>query len=380
MCVNVSVWFKHCVELVDFQKRDIPVCFFYGNPNPQEYALMQMLWAIGFDVLIACPDKACKDGILALDTNGDMQTFEYSNSGKIEEFPQRLVRAKVATTAYNASRDLDHILYNDGCMFRDRHYTFCQTVTLKTTIDEIDILWNVEAKYRTGFSSDERSVTVPNIFAKIDGVPLGDTNRYLKDIQAKITHNTVYYRVTPFFKPNYGRSGFAGFFNGNRLDLARIKSDGNVNRYTHLPDHIQDFIFQKMQEVVDSGYLRYSPIGGNNVNVMDAVIKVGTMLPNEILQIVQNYDFTKEIPKVVIIHVTKNPFTLYECILLLLLNFMGFDILVYTPTGYRNLEAFIDSRAFEEYNVGDYQYNLTPPNMRIPKAKPAKKFGFFHKK
>jgi hypothetical protein len=59
---------------------------------------------------------------------------------------------------------------------------------------------------------------------------------------------------------------------------------------------------------------------------------------------------------------------------------MGFDILVYTPTGYKNVESFLDSRAFEQYNIGEFQYNLTPPTMKIPKVKINKKFGFFRKK
>lgn len=367
MCVNICVWFKQCTDLIDFTSSDIPVFFFYGNPNSIEFMLMDLLSSIGFDILIACPDKNYLNSIKSLDVDGKMQTFEYSNSGGIKDFPTQLVRAKLSTTAYNASQDLDNILYNDGCMFRDRHYKFCQTVTLKTTFEEISLLWNADAKYRPGFTSDENTVTVPNIFAKIDGVPYGDTNKYWKDIQANLTPNTIFFRLTPFFKPNYGQSDFSGFFSGNRLDLARIKSNNSINKYGHLPDHVQDFIFQKMQEVVDSGYLKIK-----YPDIMHLVIKVGTMLPTNILQLIQNFDFTKEIPKVVIIHVNKNPFSAYECIMLLLLNFMGFDILIYTPTGYKNVDNFIDTRAFEQYNIGEYQYNVNPPNLKVPKAKPKK--------
>ena len=103
------------------------------------------------------------------------------------------------------------------------------------------------------------------------------------------------------------------------------------------------------------------------------------MLPNNLLPLIQNFDFTKDIPKIVIIHSTKIPFSAYECILLLLLNFIGFDIIIYTPTGYKNIETYIDNRAFEQYNIGEFNYNLVAPNMKIPKAKPLKRFGFFRK-
>lgn len=376
MCVNVCVWFKQCVELVDFLKCDVPVFFFYGNPNSHEFTLMELLSSIGFDILIACPDKTLCNDIINLDINSVIQKIEYSNTGAIKEFPKQLVRAKVATTAYNASRDLDNILYNDGCMFRNHHYSFCQTVTLKTTFEEIDLLWNAESKYRPGFSSDEHTVTVPNIFAKLDGIPYGDTNKYLKEIQNKLTPNSIYYKLVPFFKPNYGLNDFTGYFNGTRLDLARIKLNNNINKYSHMPDNVQDLIFQKMQEVIDSGYLKIK-----YPDIMHLTIKVGTMLPNTILQLIQNYDFTKEVPKIVVIHSNKIPFSVYECILLLFLNFTGFDILIYTPTGYKNIETYIDNRAFEQYNIGEFKYDLVPPNMKIPKlkAKSNKKFGFFRK-
>jgi hypothetical protein len=374
LCVNVCVWFKQCTDLIDFTCSDIPVFFFYGEVNSHEFALMELLSAVGFDILIACPDKSKLDSVQRLDVSKCVQVFEYPNSGSIKEFPNQIVRAKLSTTAYNTSRDLDTILYNDGNMFRDRQYHFCQTVTLRTTFEEISLLWTADSKYRPGFHSDENTVTVPNIFAKIEGVPYGDTGKYWKDIQSMLTPNTVFFRLTPFFKPTYGQTDFSGYFNGNRLDLARIKGNPNVNHYMHLPDHIQDFIFQKMQEVVDSGYLKVQ-----YPDIMHLLIRVGTTLPNNILELVQNFDFTKEIPKLVVIHVSKNQFSVYECIQLLLLNFLGFDILIYTPTGYRNIENFIDLRAFESYNVGEYQYNIAPPNMRIPKPK-SKKFSFFKKK
>jgi hypothetical protein len=375
MCVNVSVWFKQCMELIDFTKSDVPTFYLYGNPTEHDYTLMEMLSAVGFDVLIACPDKQYLDAIKAFDSSGTMQTIEYHNSSSIKEFPRQLVRAKVATTAYNASRDLDNILYNDGCMFRDRHYTFCQTVTLKTTFDEINILWNEESKYRPGFASDENSVTVPNIFAKLDGIPMGDSSRYVKDIQGKLTPNSMVYYTTPFYRVAYGMNDFSRYFMGVNLDLAKIKLDASVNKYTYLPDHVQDLILYKMQEVINSGYLRVQ-----YPDIMHLTLKVGTTLPMDALRLIQSYDFTKEIPKLVVVHANRNPFSVYECIYLLLMNFLGFDILVYTPTGYKNIETYLDPRAFEQYDVGEYKYDFSPPRLKVPKAKKSNGFGFFRKK
>jgi hypothetical protein len=91
----------------------------------------------------------------------------------------------------------------------------------------------------------------------------------------------------------------------------------------------------------------------------------------------QKYDYTKYIPKIVIIDAIEPTFTKVECIQLVLLNLLGFDIIVYTPTGYRNLETFIDDSAFESYNQGDFIYNLTVPRFRIPDRIPEPDSGGF---
>ena len=56
-------------------------------------------------------------------------------------------------------------------------------------------------------------------------------------------------------------------------------------------------------------------------------------LDKELLRLLQNFDFTKSIPKFLVVDVTEKMFTLEECILLAFLNLVGFDIAIFTPTG-----------------------------------------------
>ena len=59
---------------------------------------------------------------------------------------------------------------------------------------------------------------------------------------------------------------------------------------------------------------------------------------------IQQFDFTKEIPKVVAVSVNENVATLEDAVYLLYLNLIGFDIVVFTPTGYRNIDKYISKR------------------------------------
>ena len=96
-----------------------------------------------------------------------------------------------------------------------------------------------------------------------------------------------------------------------------------------------------------------------------------------LLQIIQKFDFTKDIPKIVIVSAGQNTFEAPECILLTLFNLIGFDIIVYTPTGYKNLEAYIRPEAFQEFIHGEFKYDFRPQNLAIPKEIPQEKTSFF---
>ena len=67
---------------------------------------------------------------------------------------------------------------------------------------------------------------------------------------------------------------------------------------------------------------------------------------------------------------------LEDCIYILFLNLIGFDIIVFTPTGYRNIEKYIKEECFENYIIGDFIFNLKAPNI---KTATAEKTGFFEK-
>ena len=40
---------------------------------------------------------------------------------------------------------------------------------------------------------------------------------------------------------------------------------------------------------------------------------------------------------------------------------IGFDIAVFTPTGYRNIDKYISRNAFEEYEIGEYLFQMEVP-------------------
>lgn len=371
--VNMIIWLKICTEPTDF-KTDIPVMMYYGKITLHEIIFLKFLCQTGFDVIYLCPDKSVLD-MVKNENDGIIQIFDEPSSCDIFPYPDKPVRAKFATNAYNAEKELDNILYNDGNLFRNRQFATCHSITLKTTYEEIDILWHQEAKYRTGFSSDANIVTVPNIFAKISGLNEAEETEYWKNVSSKLTQSSLVFTSLPFFIPQ-GADNYNGFFDKTNLDIPKLMASTH-NKYSYLNDNVQQFIFSKMQEVIDSGFINLP-----YPDVMHLVLKTGLSLNTAVLRIIQNYDFTKEIPKIIIIDNTPQTFNVYECIYLILLNLMAFDIIIYTPTGYKNLENYITPQAYEAYVMPRFRDNLTIPNLKAVKAvkETGKKFGGFFKR
>jgi hypothetical protein len=63
-----------------------------------------------------------------------------------------------------------------------------------------------------------------------------------------------------------------------------------------------------------------------------------------------------------------------------MLSYLGFDIIIYSPSGFRNIETFVSQDAFTTHNIGEFTYNLKAPQFRIPTTTRAqRKQGFFKK-
>ena len=362
---KLITWLYRCTQARKYsvQYEDIPLILYYGDISQSELFFLHFMSRSGFDVIYITPNKTMLQLTAEKNTDGRMQIFELPKSKDSGEYPDKPIKMKMATVAYSAERELDEMMYNgDAGIFRDFQFPNSQSITLKTTYEEIDILWKHEAKFRSGFSVSGNLVCVPNIFAKISGVKDGNLNAYWDDVRAKLTPDTVLYVKTAGAQQQGGLdlSAYRSFYRNGKIDTERLKGS-MLNKYSYLPDRIQDLILFKLQETVDSGYLK---LQGDDL--MCAVMHYGLNLDKEMLKIIQRFDFTKQIPKLVYIDPVEETFTLQECILAVLCSIIGFDVLIYTPTGYKNIETFVKPEAFEEHTMNEFLYNVEVPKFKIP--------------
>lgn len=374
---KLVTWLYRCTQARKYsvQYEDIPVVVYYGDISQSELLFLHFMSRCGFDVIYITPNKNNFDLTYAKNLNGRMQLFQLPQSKESGCYPTKTVKVKVATVAYSAERDLDTMLYGgDTGIYRNFQFPNSQSVTLKTTFEEIEILWKQEARFRQGFSTAGNLVSIPNIFAKISGVEDGNMDKYWDDVRSKLTPETVLIVKDKSVQQQENAVDLAAyrqFYRNGEIDAERLKAS-TLNRFSYLPDRIQDMLLYKLQETVSSGFIKLT-----GDNLMCAVMHFGLNLDKELTKIIQQFDFTRTIPKIIYIDTIEDPFSLGECIRTVLCSLIGFDVLIYTPTGYKNIESYVTNDAFEEHTLNQYMYNTEVPKFKIPSEE--KNSGFFGK-
>lgn len=373
--VCLLCWIKRYVPklFVSWKIYEYPVFVLYGGCTSENEALfLKMLSKTPVDIFVICPDL---DMQCVLE---DKFLFDkvYDESAPLGEFPKSVDEISFKTAAYNAERDLDTLMYNGTGLYRNRQFKRAIPVKIQTTYEEIGILWPQEAKYRPDFETLDDKVIVPVICSKVSGVPNGDRDKYWTYIAGLIDDETTVIKKAPFIKhnsPNPIKMHSASFLKNGVLQIEKIKLHP-VYKYGFIREDMQDYMFDKLTKLLDSKLIKGTFENGTEYTI----VSVALNLDMNILRAVQKFDFTKEIPKLLIINTTEALFSLEDSILAAYLSMLGFDILMFAPTGYQGVERFYNKPFFVEHQAGEYIYDMEVPDLEKT-SDSMNKLGFINK-
>ena len=108
--------------------------------------------------------------------------------------------------------------------------------------EEIPVLWDQELKYRPNFGVRDGTVTMPVIFAVVNGVKDGDVNAYWDGIRKLITPDTAVIRACPHLSGTSRKKlkpFTKEFFINGRLQKTRIKAH-RAYQYGSLREPMQE--------------------------------------------------------------------------------------------------------------------------------------------
>ena len=359
--VYLVAWMKRYQKdlFQNWQAPEVGVFILFGTCSGDNEALfLRLLAKLPVDVLVLLPDLnapcVLKDPAL-LDLHKE-------HSLPMTDFPVEPSQMRVRTAAYQAEREMDSILYQNTGLYRARQHQKAEAVTLQTMYEEIGLLWDQELKYRPGFAAEGDTVTVPVLLEKICGIKDGPILPYWLEIKKLVTPETTLVTKLPWqtgLEANPMKPYATQFLRQGRLQREKIKQHKDYP-YGILRPEIQDYLLDKLQVLLDEKLIAGTYQNGTEYTIVSTILG----LPKDLLRRIQNFDFTKKNPKLIIISTTEETLSLEDSILVAFLNLVGFDILFFVPTGYQSIEKYFQKPFANEHQLGPYRYDLQVPDFR----------------
>ncbi len=348
-----------------WKSTDIPVFFKMGPCESIQEALYTIfLSQLPVDAVILVPNL----NQICLVNSEKLLEITGKESLAVMKFPRQ--NSMMRTVAAHAEEDLSSILYTDEAgLYRNNQFNQEQTITLQTTYDEIFVLWDKELKYRPNFSTGNGIANIPVIFAKISGVEEGKTIPYWQKIKLlKDTGDTLLIKHMPFIQPGQANKFQSLAIKGIKNE--KIKRDviqaNRIYPFGLLRKEMEDHIFNKLQEMLDQRVIKGTFQNGTEYTILSTVLN----MEKELMRMIQGFDFTKKNPKIVAINTRDQSPSLEDAILLTFLNKLGFDIILFIPTGYQAIERYLNDNYPVDHQIGEYIYDLSVPDFdTLPTAK-----------
>ncbi|KAB2333581.1 YceG family protein [Bacillus mesophilum] len=338
----------------------MPKILWYGETVKSHYYFIYFMLKLGCDMVIYNPSG--KDPLAPLASElsaGFLET--YANEKDPASFPTEK-RRRSATVAYRASREIESILNHEGSGFYKpwqlREYTPV-SVTLKTTYDELYLLMKEKAMIRPNFEVKDGTVSIPSIFAKVQGVSRNRKEYWDRLQQLTSLDHTLLIKRFPF--TNSINNDFRYHFQ-NALDKSGLLDpekmiSAHYWKYGHLPAGLQTGIATAIRNICAVPDLK--PLAHESEEDIKTYLFAQSMqIPPSMLKLFQKFDYSQDVPKVVLYNNEVNGFLVRtDAALLLLLNQFGIDIVIYNPPGHNDIENFIDESLYDVHWLEDVVFD-----------------------
>lgn len=347
-----------------------PKVLYFGEIKYTEVYMLIFLAKVGCDVLYINSNYKADDIFVNIDKE-EQYTKLQKNSNNIEkiEFPVEEKLIRKATIAYDAADEVEQLLFTeDSGLYKPWQFERFNTipVTLKTTFDEVSILWEEEARIRPNFKIANNTVYIPNIFAKINGTHT-EVDKYWNFIsKLRTAKDTCFIKSIPFSKANFTREemfSIAYVINKDGIVDKDKLIQSHFYKFSYLKEATQNLIVHKMNELIKCDYFNSKADNRFILKIIFTVLN----LQEEIVRLIQNFDFPFNIPKLIIYANDKKDFSEEDVITMVLLNIIGIDLIILTPTGYNNIENHIKSNVFDAHQLPSYKLDLQINETEIKK-------------
>lgn len=368
---KLIVWVFSFVKNIDFDGDQIPKCIFYGNINRHEVYFLMILYKMGFDVIYINPLK--EENINEIATEAEIEkSLEIL---PIETFEERCRAGRIIeineTITKQIQRDVEEQLFTGTGMYKSWQFRdgYTQSFTVDTILEDIYVYWNEEAKVRPGFSVSGNVVKIPTMFFKIDGC-YKDLFQYQKLVKTCIaSENTLIVNNREIVKEEIPTNElyavtFCQLSNGE-FDIEALK-ELPFYKYDRYEEDVQNFILKKFNEMItEENVLK------NKLSKEDVIRVLGLILnlDEKIIRMIDNFDYTKQIPKIVVFIDKEDNLSISLQVTLAYLHIIGMDIIIFNPSGLFNINYLIKQNVINIERLDSMDYSLEFFNLMNMKPK-----------
>lgn len=371
---------------------------YYGKVSGNDELVFNVLnYVDAVSYIIMTSDKS---KVVQLESN--TQLLELENSTEIFEMPTIDNRESSTTLAAKAQRRIDNTLYSGDTlgMYKPGQFRTCKTKRFSTIPEETILWWNKELYIRPGFEVQGDIALLPTLFKVIKGVD--DGQQYLKNIQQLacgktilcnninelnnlVTNNSSSHIVRGTDINNTMFNEQKPFYKDGKLQRDLIRSGKNYS-YGMLELHKQNLIFDKIEVILQSDLLNKKLVSKTQ-DYEDLVLNTLLNLDKQIVQYINWFEFYTYNPNIIVILTNEQKMTMEQVVLLIFLDLIGFDILIYVPSGFLSIENIVGKDfMYDTHVIGEYMYdiqsNINVTNNIIPQSADdsgKNKKGFFSK-
>lgn len=354
-------WSDHFFPLWAAQKpfeSAMPRVLWYGPAKESEVCFLYFLYLFGCDVVVFEPDG---EDIFTPFGITDIPTEVLPAKTDIFDFPfDKPIRVQTITS--RASEQVTEHLYNNSALNYPWKYAEHETRSriLNTTYDELFILSDAQLYLRDGFAEEGNVVYLPVLFAKVEGIS-ADQQDYAQKIRKlhaqEMTYTATTFPLLPLQKSNMQFHMRDASTNG-QLDVEKMLQL-SIWPFKNMQLGAQRNVAKTIIRLIESDYIQ--PLPGQSKQAHEQYLFGQILLiPEEIIRLYQQFDYSFANPTILIFKEEQSgQMQRQDAVLLLFANMLGFDVLIFSPSGSLSIEHFISAQLLNTYRQEKISFDET---------------------
>lgn len=333
-----------CRYFSQVSKTKVGTLLYYGSiTEKKEIQLLDFAKELPMDVIILNHAKE-----ESYDFKGDFMVIEEEFASPLAQFPDEVL----ATGAASVEKTLDQVLYGDENFSRPNQYSEVESIILNVTKEDVTGLWDEEIKMRTGYGIENGKVIVPTLYAQITGLGNSSKRSYI-DFVSALTQNSMCF-VT------------------ETLEISPIKLKGDSSLKTMSDKHFNKKFAEKVLSMTPLSILSQEKqtllvekanemIKKYKFNsIWDVLTFAGILfaIPEALAKLIHVWDLTKVNPKIVMVLTGTRKLESKEEVMLQYLHAIGFDVLLFVPTGYGLVTEDLLRSGLQKIDLSNYNFSI----------------------